>query len=357
MEKGMTKRQSAILQGVAIWMMVYHHLYCGVTPYKSTFPFLQAEIVRQSAWFCKICVGIFAFISGYALYYAAKKLPCERFWERMPAEYRDVLPRILKLYAKVWLVLIIYSGYLFGTGRGTFEWKEFWGNFTALNPTYNSTWWYVEQYASMLLLFPLLDMLLTRFDKPEEIKKKRLFYGALLLACLGAGAACLFWRPMLSEWIEAIVNGLRVSFLAVFAVGYLTARYSVYQRADALLQGAGVPAKLGLSAVLVGGVIALRVQLATFPAYARTDFVLTPFFIYGLLTLLSRASLLETFFAWWGRYSAYIWLVHGFVSIWCVPLQIRESLWAYPLTLFVSAVLAVVLKRLESYVFCHMHFA
>ena len=75
----MTKRQSAVLQGVAIWMMLYHHLYSEAAEYESLFPFLQADAVRRIAWFCKICVGIFAFVSGYGMYSAGiHNLPTAR---------------------------------------------------------------------------------------------------------------------------------------------------------------------------------------------------------------------------------------------------------------------------------------
>ena len=47
MENGITKRQSAILQGAAIWMMVYHHLYSFAVEYGSLLPFMRLYTVQR----------------------------------------------------------------------------------------------------------------------------------------------------------------------------------------------------------------------------------------------------------------------------------------------------------------------
>ncbi|MCM1103141.1 MAG: acyltransferase [Clostridium sp.] len=350
MENGMTKKQSALMQGVAVWMMLYHHLYSYATEYTSCLPFMQPDVARRIAWFCKICVGIFAFVSGYGMYHEMAGQPRERFFGRMGNEYRRVLRRILKLYGKLWLVLAIFMACFFGILKRPFTPALFWGNFTALHPTYNAAWWYVEQYAKMLLVLPLLDLLLTRFEKREETKKKWLFYVSLAAAGLVVVLAGALWQPALWAWLSAVRRGLRVSFLLIFAVGYLTARYRVYQRADRLLKRINRWAPLGLSVVLIAAVITLRVALAKDPAYGRTDFIWTPLLTYGLLTVCSYVKPLETLFAWWGGQSTYIWLVHGFVyekACFFVKSYVGLDLLGYLAALAVSTAAAVLLKMLE----------
>lgn len=349
MENGITKRQSAALQGVAVWMLLYHHMYSQVTEYESIFPFLQADAVRRIAWFCKICVGIFAFVSGYGMYYSMERMPRERFFGRMRAEYRAVSVRILKLYGKLWLVILLLMVYFLGILHSQVTAETLLGNLTALNPTFNGTWWYVEQYAKMLLLFPLLDLFLTHFDGPAETGKKRLFYSAAAAVCLAAVAAGYLWLPPLRNLLTAVEEGLRISFLLAFAVGYLTARYRLYGRADSLVRRAGGDAAAaGLAVVLTGAVIAFRTALAADPSYARVDFVLTPLLIYGVLTLLSYVRPLESFFVWWGGHSTYMWLVHTFVDVSGFRPYVRPDLLRYLLTLAISAAVAAALKTLES---------
>lgn len=350
MEKGITKKQSAILQGVAIFMMVYHHLYSYAVEYESLLPFLRVDTVRTIAWFCKICVGIFAFVSGYGMYYVMEQLPGKQFGRRLLAEYQCVLVRILKLYAKLWLVLAIYMGIYFGVLRLPFTVTELLGNLTALTPTYNGAWWYVEQYAKMLLVLPFLDLLLTCFEQPAEKKRKWLFF--LVLALLGIVAVLVgrLWWPALWDLLLAVKRGLRISFLLVFVVGYVVARFSLYQHLDRGLRHLGKWVPLCLSVGITGIVIALRVEFATDAAYAKLDFLFTPLLVYGLLTLLSYVPPLCSFLRWWGHQSTYIWLVHGFMYGWLYLLirpHVRLDIWIYLAVLLASAAVALVLKALE----------
>lgn len=351
MENGITKKQSAILQGVAIWMMVYHHLYSFAVEYESLLPFLQAEHVQQIAWFCKLCVGIFAFVSGYGMYHVMERLPREQFFRRLLSEYRCVLVRILKLYGKLWLVLLIYVGILFGILGLPFDPSQLPGNLTALDPTYNGAWWYVEQYAKMLLVLPFLDLFLTRFEQPAERKRKWIFF--LALSLLGAGAVLVgrLWWPGLWNVVLAVKSGLRFSFLLIFVVGYLLARFALYQRVDRALRRWGGWLPVGLSVMLLGVVIVLRVMLATDAAYAKLDFLFVPLLAYGLLTLLSYVPPLCAFLAWWGRQSTYIWLTHGFLYGWLyyfIKPHVRLDIWVYLAVLLASAAVSLLLRAVVS---------
>lgn len=351
MENGITKKQSAILQGIAIWMMVYHHLYSFAVEYDSVFPFFHAKDAARIAWFCKLCVGIFAFVSGYGMYYVLDTQPREKFWGRMAAEYRCVMKRIIKLYSKLWLVMLIYMGIIFGILRLPFDVSQLPGNLTALHPTYNGAWWYVEQYAKMLLVLPFLDLLLTRFDQPAERRRRRIFF--LLLALLGAGAALVgrvCW-PALWNVVLAVKSGLRLSFLLIFAVGYLMARFALYQRMDQALRRRGRWLPVCVSAALVSAVIILRMILATDAAYAKLDFLFAPMFVYGLLTLLSHMPPLCGFLAWWGHQSTYIWLTHGFLYGWLyyfIKPCVRWDIWIYLSVLLASAAVSMMLRALGS---------
>ena len=67
---GLTKSDSMRLKGVAMLMMFFHHLYCQVSRFDgydiSFAPFGQDAVVDVSMLF-KLCVSIFAFVSGYGL--------------------------------------------------------------------------------------------------------------------------------------------------------------------------------------------------------------------------------------------------------------------------------------------------
>ncbi len=350
MENGISKKQSAVLQGVAILMMVYHHLFSFAVEYDSLLPFMQADTARKIAWLCKLCVGIFAFVSGYGMYYVMQRQDGERFGGRLLAQYRESLRRIARLYGKMWLVLAVYMVLFFGILKQPFMPEQFPGNLTAFNPTYNGAWWYVEQYGKILLTLPLLDLFLTRFEQPEQRRVKRTFFLALVLAGAAVMAIGLFWRRELWNLTLAFIRSMRVSFLLIAIVGYLTARYALYQRADRQLRRLGGWAPVCVSVALLVFSVALRVYLATDAAYAKIDFLLTPLLIFGLLTLLDYVKPLCVFLAWWGRQSTYIWLVHGFVFGFLylvVKPLVRLDIGVYLAVLLVSAAVALLFRLLE----------
>ena len=71
-----TKRHTQIAKGVAILLMLYHHLF--VIPERISvehFSLLDAVLPNAQitiATFCKLCVCIYIFLSGFGLYHQYK---------------------------------------------------------------------------------------------------------------------------------------------------------------------------------------------------------------------------------------------------------------------------------------------
>ena len=65
-----SKQDTALVKGVAILMMLAHH--CFESPYRyagyelNFFPFTESQTVEIASFF-KICVALFAFLSGYGI--------------------------------------------------------------------------------------------------------------------------------------------------------------------------------------------------------------------------------------------------------------------------------------------------
>ncbi len=341
MKEGITREQSAVLRGIAILMMIYHHVFA--TPeiygleYFSVLRFGGINVERYLAWFFKIALGIYLFVSGYGMYYVLKKRPVkdpakESFAGYLFGCYRQSLAKLGRLYAQYWYALTVSMAlvFLFDPDAPVFSLKEFLLNMLGVSNSYNATWWYILQYVKMLLLLPLAAALFHRFSDPAQEKKKRIFYAAAafaVLLCLAAGHFC---RPELMELMVRAAHGLRISFTLVFIVGYLAARFGVYQRIAGLrIFEEGAPGK-GVSGketaggrkpggrMLLAGVLALvlsvivRVLLSDDPAYAKMDFLIVPVFIFGVLTVLERLPGLSAVLRFFGGLSTYMWLVHIF---------------------------------------------
>ena len=71
-----TKKQSLAVKGVAILMMLWHHLFYPGNYAEFTlncWPIMESQAVHI-ALFSKICVSLFAFISGYGLFLSYRKV-------------------------------------------------------------------------------------------------------------------------------------------------------------------------------------------------------------------------------------------------------------------------------------------
>lgn len=351
MKEGMTREQSAVLRGIAILMMIYHHVFATPEIYKleyySVLQFGGINVERYVAWFFKIALGLYLFVSGYGMYYALKKRPVkdpaeESFAGYLLGCYRQSLVKLGRLYAQYWYALIVSMTFvfLFDPDAPVFSLKEFLLNMLGVYNSYNATWWYILQYVKMLLLLPLVATLFHKFNDQAQEKKKWIFYAAIAAAALLCLAVAYFWSPVLMGLMVRAAQGLRISFTLVFIVGYLSARFSVYQRiAGMKIFETGVPGTeisgkktSGMKSsgesvsgqavserkILLAGVIALaasvvvRVLLSDDPAYAKMDFLIVPVFIFGVLTVLERLPRLSAVLRFFGGLSTYMWLIHIF---------------------------------------------
>ena len=345
LREGITREQSWELQGIAILLMFFHHFFLEM-PSDPTPWFLNPGLAVRLAWFGKICVALFAFVSGYGMYYVLQREEKVGFFRGLCRDYRTVLRQLLAVYRKYWLIFLLIPGLELLTGAIPFEPKEFFLNFFAISTTYQTTWWYMGQYAVMLLLLPLLDMLFTCPAEAGERKRKYLFFGLLALAgAVLAICGLAVYRP-LRELLLWLLEGLRLSYFLPFCVGYLLARYMIYQWIARTIQG---KASVITAVAAFAAAVALRVILADSPSYARADFVIVPVLAYALLTLLQLVPPLEKLLAWLGRQSTYMWLIHGFlfelIGAWLIG-KLHSGWLVYGAMLILSAVLAWLLNGL-----------
>lgn len=331
MKEGLSREQSAVLRGIAILMMIYHHVFA--TPeiygleYFSVLQFGGINLERYVAWFFKIALGLYLFVSGYGMFYVFKKRPVkdpakESFAGYLLGCYRQSIAKLGRLYAQYWYALVVSMAlvFLFDPDAPVFSLKEFLLNMLGVSNSYNATWWYILQYVKMLLLLPMVAALFYKFTDRAQEKKKWMFYAVVAAAALLCLAGAYFWNPALMELIVKAAHGLRISFTLVFIVGYLAARFSVYQRiAGMKIFGEGVSGQaVSERKMLLAGVAALtfsvivRVLLSDDPAYAKMDFLIVPVFIFGVLTVLKRLPRLSAVLRFFGGLSTYMWLIHIF---------------------------------------------
>lgn len=310
MTKGITKEQSKIIQGLAILMMLYHHLYAdsqalGVS-YYSVLNFGKINLELLLAYFFKICVGLYAFVSGYGLFISAKSNDSISnslsFGKRLKEEYILIIKKLFSFYKSFWLVFIIFVPIGFIFFRRDLVLTELLFSFLGLSTVYNGAWWYVLQYVKMLLVFPFIDCFFVKFKGYKNETLRVLFYLIIGIVMV----IVLFVNPAL---FMQIIDSFKPAYLLCFFSGYFISRFGLYE-----LIINRIPSNfifiLGMFSLIVS--ISIRVILAKDPSWAKLDFILVPMFVFGFLNLISKLPKLGNILDFFGQYSTFMWLTHVF---------------------------------------------
>lgn len=231
-QTGLTKNQSSALYGVAILMMLFHHLF-GMPSrlpyeYKSL---LGGNIEQKMAWFCKICVAIYAFISGYGL--SASMGQESNIFDM----YKRTGKKAVSLMRKYWLVFFLFlPGIMFFDQRngGYQSPQTLIRSFLGLDAAYNSAWWYVQQYLVFLIEFPIFQLLLKRKKSRKEWRAP-----ILLISFIVIGVVLVQYYTGI-DMIAFCKREYILSFYTyIFLIGMVIYRFGIFKMVDNLLEKAG----------------------------------------------------------------------------------------------------------------------
>lgn len=348
MSKGITSKQSVMLQGLAAAMMLYHHLFIRPDMLFVEYSTLLGETREiRLALFCKLCVAIYAFVSGYGMCSVFLRAASEgkeemRFFTLLRQDYTLVLQKLLRFFSIYWFCVLLYficENLFLGKEKPL---SELLPNLLALSDSFNGSWWYALEYVKILLFLPLLHLLFVFEKDHEERLKKKWFFLALfgLLALFLVLALNLF--PSWEYHFRLFVNRLMPSYLLCAAGGFLIARFSLIPSLGKLCisllprvqgpvqeetfrrsrdQGSvqealpcrsrRLSALLSLAGLLLMFLPFLIRYLITVDAMQTSlDFLLTPVFCLGFLLFLGDQKIPAQIFFFIGKHSVYIWLLH-----------------------------------------------
>lgn len=153
-----TPQQSNHLKSIAILMMLFLHLFNR--EWQGSFTpliFIGAHpLSYYISLFSDACLPIFAFVSGYGLYYK---------YRQNKISFKNENPRRLKkLYVNYWIVLLLFPvilGLITGKEGYPGTLVKFVLNASGFDTTYNGSWWFFTSYILFVLTssywFRLLD--------------------------------------------------------------------------------------------------------------------------------------------------------------------------------------------------------
>ena len=309
MQTGLKKEDSLALKGIAILMMVFYHCYYKTSKfagYDVIFRGISREQVVMTASCMKICVALFAFVSGYGLFCGYQKEKTERKSEKSSEWIGCHLFSTLSGY---WFVVvlsyIIYALAIdrsFGRlGDGRAErilamGADFLGIANLMDvKSLNGAWWYMSAAVVFIFLVPCF----------YTVMKK---WGDIVLC----GIIFVFPRA-LKIGFPGGANVL--SFMMIFAVGMICAEHDFFSwfhefinkhRYSRLLTGM-------IMLVCISGAFWMYHKFAVKKIweyqYAAVPFLVILFCVEFVFKIPHVSALFQYF----GKHSLNIWLVHTFV--------------------------------------------
>lgn len=303
MEKGkfLSRKESSIIQGIAVMLMVYHHLFGFpdriVSEYVivSNFSFLHIGTILS--YFGRICISVFAFCSGYGVYKKLSSIYTYSFIANIKIGYAAIFKQAIKFFARYWIVcaLFIPIGYIMGVY--SFQLVPLLKCLFGITFPYNVEWWYVNTYLTFLIYVPL-------FVAVEKVIYKycsQVIVNVLYLFIFICGVALS--KLSISDYTVELC----------FVSGIACVSINVYDKFYFSLCKVGT-FKYILSIFLVVTLALLRMILGLGCNY---DFICAPIFVFGIGMIIKCklfTNYINRVLLFIGKYSTYIWLTHTFFA-------------------------------------------
>ncbi len=279
------------MKAIAILCMLAHHLWTfperiAGGPLESFFHISGLPLTAHFGVFAKICVSMFFFLGGYGLY---KKYFGKRY---------NLFERLKKLYFAYWKIFIIFVpiGFICFSNQtaycqdadvysafSQFSVKEFLLNFFGLISTYNREWWFLINYAALLVLFPLIRISVNRLSALDNV---------FIITVLSIALTRFHYA---------------IPYAACFWMGAVVARNGLFDKLNNFLK-----AKRLLNPVFDAFIWVAVIFLRRYSNSIYFDIFFVPFLTLASIDTVSRLNLLKKSLSALGTQSTNMWLIHTF---------------------------------------------
>lgn len=270
--------------------------------------------------FCDACVPVFAFVSGYGLYF--------KYRSHQLNYIKDNQSRLKRLYINYWIIILIFPvilGYVLNKENFPGSLGRFLLNWMAINPSYNGAWWFFTTYVLFVLTSAFCFKVMERFNP-------FILFALLLLSYLIAFYFRIYKTNIFTneilKWFHR-QSALYFCTLFQFMLGAMALRYNWNGYISGLFS------KTNYNNFLAGMII----------IFGIVGHALVPNFIIAPLTgLLFIFSFVQFRIGKWGTavldflavHATNIWLVHMFFYMIFFPKFIYA--FKYPIFIFVVLV-------------------
>lgn len=333
MDKRFTVDITNSCKGIAICLMIIHHLFFNVT--NMGVEIYHIVIAQKIGILSKVCVAIFLILSGYGL---------EKKYGKECKIYEFYKKRFLKLYINYWFVVTIsiVIGLIFFSN----ECMQLLGdkpiiralyNYTGIQfltgyQGYNGAWWYITLTVILYILFPLIRIGIEKYN------------GIFLIFSSLTLFPNLFNYNILNiKWI--------VFWFFPFILGVFLAYNNTFEKLAIINEEKGfkyINALLILLMFII--IIPKRLRLGmSYEGYALDS-------IFGFLIIifnyfyLSKIKEVNRLFIFLGRYSMDMFLIHGFITtIYTANFiySIKDPIIMFIITLLLSLIIAIFMGKVK----------
>lgn len=305
-----------MLKGVALLFLLCNH-FCVVkdwiTPPNTLIDFdiKGKPLLGYVGAFGKICVAIWAFLSGVGAYYSYKN--------KMSKAYKSNLIRLANLMIQYMFILLLVFVPIIAAFRPEFvgieynlSIKHIIYNIFACDAEYDKAAWYMRFYIMYVLSFPLFMII------KKQIRYTILFYvGIFLFFLFIPKAFCLINKNIMIGSVPLMqVLGEYCNYIIIVWEGYLIAEYQLFEK---IQNRVGERTNIVISIGLLITAMALRsfaksVNIGVVNIY--TDILITPFVVYVFFIFFQNSiDKIKRLFIYIGKASMVVWLVHWIFNV------------------------------------------
>ena len=330
-EGGFSRTDTKIIKGVAILLMLLHHLWAF--PDRIVGGELNTAFglnyTQFFGTFGKICVSLFFFLGGYGIYMQSKKRGF------------TIISSIKRLYSSYWKVFLIFIPLAFLFFRHQPEYcadasvyarydvisaksiiTDFFGGTSKLN----GEWWFLGSYLIAIASFPLFKKIFSKLDNYKAVLlviATNIFMANIAPAIgqnidLGQPIGSFIYRNFLCQPGE---------FYSCFFMGMLFAKNDWMVKLRTKLAQ-----NFKINFFTSSLALALLILLRQTVTGSSLDIIQIPLFIILSLEVIYRIPLLPKILGSFGKHSTTMWLTHSFCCYYFYPLAfaVTWTHWATP---------------------------
>lgn len=337
-DNSITKNKSLFVKGIAIILMINHHLFAfqdriKKVSYISIFKIEGIPIEYYFAEISKICVSMFLFLGGYALFQVYKN----------GISFKNILKRVYKLYLSYWTVFLVFILMGILLGKINSDLKVILLNFIGISSSLNPEWWFFEVYILLILCYPIIRKVIFKYSSLIVLSV------SLFIYCIGTLAIVFSYSIGIVKY-EFLFNVMNCQF--VFILGSLIAKEGIFDKI-----------KIYINRKYQYGLIILIsiVSLLVFPIKTLAYTIITPILIFSLAGLINNSKLIKIL----GKYSMNMWLIHSFfcyyyfqkltfapkysilILIWIIVLSLGSAILIEKLKIYIKQIIYITVNKLN----------